>query len=229
MGPSYFDGHRNFGSVSWGVTHSTVPAARLHRLAQPKIIYPGTPVVLISSANPDGSTNLAPMSSFWALGWTALLGLGRNGQTSANLERTGECVINFPGPDLWPAVERLAPLTGRNPPAPKVQAYGGRYEPDKFGAAGLTPMASDLVQPPRVQECQLQLEARVVAMRVLADEPDCLAVEARVLRVHASEEIVKSNRRHIDPDRWRPLLYNFRCYYGLGPELGRSFREGREG
>jgi flavin reductase (DIM6/NTAB) family NADH-FMN oxidoreductase RutF len=208
------------------MTNTTSSLIHDHRVIQPKIIYPGTPVVLLSSVNPDGSANLAPMSSFWALGRTALLGLGRNGQTCANLERTGQCVINFPGPELWPAVERLAPLTGRNPPAPHVRAYGGRYEPDKFGAAGLTPVSSDLVQPPRVQECELQLEARVVAMRALEDEPDCVAVEVRVLRVHAAAGILKANRQHIDPDRWRPLLYNFRCYYGVGPELGRSFREG---
>jgi hypothetical protein len=29
---------------------------------------------------------------------------------------------------------------------------------------------------------------------------------------------------HVDPRRWRPLIYNFRHYYGLGAELGRSFR-----
>jgi flavin reductase (DIM6/NTAB) family NADH-FMN oxidoreductase RutF len=40
------------------------------RTIEPKILYFGTPVALISSLNEDGTTNLAPMSSFWALGWT---------------------------------------------------------------------------------------------------------------------------------------------------------------
>src|SRR5574338_624837 len=126
-----------------------------HVPVEPKIIYPGTPVVLISTVNPDGSPNLAPMSSFWALGWTAVLGLGRNGRTHANLERTGECVLNLPSADLWPSGERLAPLTGQEPPPPHVLQYGGRHERDKFGAAGLTPQASFAVQPPRVVECPL--------------------------------------------------------------------------
>jgi flavin reductase (DIM6/NTAB) family NADH-FMN oxidoreductase RutF len=38
------------------------------RTIEPKILYFGTPVALISSLNEDGATNLAPMSSFWALG-----------------------------------------------------------------------------------------------------------------------------------------------------------------
>ncbi len=41
----------------------------------PKILYFGTPVALISSINEDASPNLAPISSFWALGWTMTLGL----------------------------------------------------------------------------------------------------------------------------------------------------------
>lgn len=207
------------------MSHSTTAPGTKHLVIEPKILYPGTPVALISTLNPDGTPNLAPMSSFWALGWTAMLGFGRNGQTCANLSRTGECVVNFPGPDLWQPVERLAPLTGRNPAPAHVLGYGGRYEPDKFGAAGLTPMTADLVSAPRVQECLLQLEARVVAIRRLEDESDCVAAELRILRVHAAPEILKPEGSHIDPASWQPLLYNFRRYHGLGPELGRSFRE----
>ena len=34
------------------------------KAVEPKILYFGTPVALISSLNEDGTTNLAPMSSF---------------------------------------------------------------------------------------------------------------------------------------------------------------------
>jgi flavin reductase (DIM6/NTAB) family NADH-FMN oxidoreductase RutF len=34
-----------------------------HVIGQPNILYLGTPVVLISTMNEDGSVNLAPMSS----------------------------------------------------------------------------------------------------------------------------------------------------------------------
>jgi flavin reductase (DIM6/NTAB) family NADH-FMN oxidoreductase RutF len=43
------------------------------RTIEPKILYLGTPVARLSSLNEDGSTNLAPISSFWALGWTMML------------------------------------------------------------------------------------------------------------------------------------------------------------
>src|SRR5688500_7801654 len=83
------------------------------QMIQPKILYFGTPVVLITSVNEDHTPNLAPMSSAWALGWTVMLGLGTDGKTFENLSQRGECVLNFPSDDLWQSVERLAPLTGK--------------------------------------------------------------------------------------------------------------------
>ena len=72
----------------------------MHRTIDPTILYFGTPVALISTLNEDGSPNLAPMSSAWWLGWTCMLGLGQMSQTSANLVRTRECVINLPSASL---------------------------------------------------------------------------------------------------------------------------------
>jgi flavin reductase (DIM6/NTAB) family NADH-FMN oxidoreductase RutF len=61
------------------------------RTIEPKIPYFGTPVALISSLNEDDTTNLAPMSSFWALGWTLMLGLLDETKTAENLARHPEC------------------------------------------------------------------------------------------------------------------------------------------
>jgi flavin reductase (DIM6/NTAB) family NADH-FMN oxidoreductase RutF len=44
-----------------------------------------------------------------------MLGLGQMGQTSDNLIRTRECVINLPSEDLVTHVDRLALTTGKNP------------------------------------------------------------------------------------------------------------------
>jgi hypothetical protein len=54
--------------------------------------------------------------------------------------------------------------------------------------------------------------------------PAFLIVEAHVLKVHADPRIVIPGTQHVDPARWSPLIYNFRHYFGLGPELGHSFR-----
>ncbi|RIQ21385.1 flavin reductase family protein [Jiangella rhizosphaerae] len=192
-----------------------------HVTIAPSILYVGTPVALLATENPDGSANLAPMSSAWALGQVVVLGLGAEGQTAANLAERPDLTINFPGPDHWPAVERLAPLTGRDPvPASKPRF---QYEPEKFAAAGLTPAPAELVGSPVVAECPLQLEATAAAVRRDAGE-EFVIVEARVLRVHADPDVVVPGTQHVDPTRWSPLIYNFRHYFGLGEELGHSFR-----
>ncbi|MYV63539.1 flavin reductase family protein [Streptomyces sp. SID4931] len=205
-------------------TPSSVPTdlSSEHVTITPSILYFGTPVVLLSTENENGSFNLAPMSSAWALGHVIVLGLGAEGQTAHNLRSRRDLVVNLPGPAQWPAVERLAPLTGRTPvPASKRGSF--RFEPDKFAAAGLRPQPSELVRPPRVAECPMQLEARVA--RAQPDSSgDFLIVEAQVLKVHADPRIIVSGSQHIDPAAWSPLIYNFRHYYGLGPELGHSFR-----
>jgi flavin reductase (DIM6/NTAB) family NADH-FMN oxidoreductase RutF len=194
----------------------------------PKILYFGNPIAIISSANPDGTTNLAPISSFWALGWTVVLGLLRDTKTLGNLELNPDCVVNIPSPELWPQVERLAPLTGLDPvPAEKAEKF--HHVRDKFAAAQLTPIASECVSVPRVRECPAQLEARVKKIHGLEGEARLhgltggAAVEVEVVRVHVRKDFVMKEN-YVNPDRWQPLIYNFRHYYGLGDELGKTFR-----
>jgi len=198
------------------------------RTIEPKILYFGTPVALISSVNEDGSPNLAPMSSFWALGWTMVLGVSLESQTIINLQQRRDCVVNLPSPAMWEQVERLAPLTGRQP-VPRDKDSRFRFEADKFGAAGLTPMASQKVAAPRVKECPAQLEARVRQIHDLTGDHKlqlsggAAAVEVEVLCVHVRQDLVLGQHQ-VDPRGWQPLIYNFRHYFGLGHELGKTFR-----
>ena len=67
----------------------------MKRELNPKMLYFGTPVVLVSSLNPDGTTNIAPMSSAWWVGKTAMLGLSVHSQTVRNLEQRPACVLNL--------------------------------------------------------------------------------------------------------------------------------------
>jgi flavin reductase (DIM6/NTAB) family NADH-FMN oxidoreductase RutF len=197
-------------------------AVRVHTIEiRPKILYYGTPVALLCSENDDATFNLAPISSSWALGYTVVFGLGMSGQTAANLLERPELTINFPSPEMVNSVERLAPLTGRDP-VPEEKRGQFRTERHKFEAAGLTATPSTDVLPPRVAECPLQFEARVVQMRSLKAE-SAYVFEARVFRVYAHDAIVEPPA-HIDVSQWHPLLYVYRHYFGRGANLGATFR-----
>jgi flavin reductase (DIM6/NTAB) family NADH-FMN oxidoreductase RutF len=99
----------------------------MHVNSEPPILYFGTPVVLISILNEDGSCNLAPMSSAFS-------------KTTQNMIRTDECVLNLPSVNEVAAVNRLALTTGSDPVPEFKLRKGYRHEADKFVIAGLTTM-----------------------------------------------------------------------------------------
>ena len=197
----------------------------MHHTIDPGILYFGTPVVLVSSTNPDGSANLAPMSSAWWLGRSCMLGFGARSHTPAHIQRTGECVLNLPSVQQAAAVNRLARTTGSDP-VPEWKAQNGyRHVRDKFAIAGLTPLVSDTVSAPRVAECPIHLEAVLesvhpLAVRDAARRGRSIALELRIVRVHVADEVrLAGHADRIDPDRWRPLIMSFQHFYGLGERV----------
>jgi flavin reductase (DIM6/NTAB) family NADH-FMN oxidoreductase RutF len=199
----------------------------MHIHVEPSILYFGTPVVLISTLNQDGTTNVAPMSSAWWLGWNCMLGLGAKSHTAQNLMREKECVLNLPSSSMVDAVNRLARLTGSDPVPPHKQAMGYRHEKHKLATAGLSATASQLVRVPRISECPVQLEAVLETTRPFGTRPDkpstALAFEVRIVRSHIDESILMTGAKdRIDPDKWRPLIMSFCQFYGLGERVWTS-------
>lgn len=193
----------------------------MHKIIEPRALYFGTPVILISTLNEDGTPNLAPMSSAWWLGDNCMLGMGNRSKTVENIKREGQCVLNLPGPELVAHVNRLARATGKNP-VPKYKiARGYEYVPQKFELAGLTPIPSDMVKPLRVAECPVQLEATVVAIHDFEGD-HASAIEVKVVRVHVEEELIVPGTQHIDTNKWSPLIMAFCEYYGLTGKLRHS-------
>src|SRR4051794_14451905 len=191
----------------------------MHRVANLKVHYYGTPVVLVSSTNPDGTTNLAPMSSAWWLGQNAMLGLGAASRTTHNLLRTGEAVLNLAPADLVDHVDRLALLTGSPELSPHKRETGYRYEPRKFEAAGLEPAPSELVAPHRVAECPIQLDGRVSGHHPIDHSASAYAIHVEVLRAHVDDAVRLPGTAYVDPQAWDPLIMKFCDFFGAGAPL----------
>lgn len=200
----------------------------MHRQIEPAILYLGTPVVLVSTLNEDGTANLSPMSSAWWLGWSCMLGLDASSKTTVNLLRTKQCVLNLPSANEVKHVDPLARLTGSDPMPKHKKHMGYRFEPDKFGTAGVTPEPSLEVDPPRVKECPIQLEAVLVASNPFAtDDPrmhiPMLSIEVRITKVHADEAVLSEMyENRIDPNKWNPLLMSFLNFYERGSNVHHS-------
>ncbi|KIW74560.1 hypothetical protein Z517_11330 [Fonsecaea pedrosoi CBS 271.37] len=191
-----------------------------HEEISPAILYWGTPVVLISTTNPDESANIGPMSSAWWLGHGCMLGLDASSQTTQNMLRTNQCVLNLASDNMAANVNALARTTGTDPVPSSKQDRGYEFVKDKFGCAGLTSLPSKKVAPPGIKECPAVMEAEVVAVHEMyggrAVQGLVLAIEVRILRVSIHKELrLNGFRNRVDADKWKPLIMMFCDLYGL--------------
>jgi flavin reductase (DIM6/NTAB) family NADH-FMN oxidoreductase RutF len=196
-----------------------------HVVAEPNILYLGTPVALVATVNEDGTHNLAPISSVFWLGWRGVLGIASASQTARNLQRTGECVLNLPSIGEVGAVDRIARTTGTYPVSEFRKSMGYVHERDKFGRAQLTRVKSDTVGAARALECPIQMEAVLAATHGMSEDSDELRgfislFEVRIQRVHVHPELLMDGHANrIDPDKWSPLIMSFQKFYGLSGQV----------
>jgi flavin reductase (DIM6/NTAB) family NADH-FMN oxidoreductase RutF len=161
----------------------------------PPVYYFGTPVVLVTTVNADGTPTVSPMSSAWALGDRIVLGMAGTSHGRTNLIRERQAVLNFPDGLLWQNVEAIARATGRNPVPPHKEKMGYQYVADKVGLCGLATVTSHKVRPPRLEACPLQIEVELLAVHDPANWPAALPetyqiLETRVLVCHAHAAIL---------------------------------------
>jgi flavin reductase (DIM6/NTAB) family NADH-FMN oxidoreductase RutF len=111
------------------------------------------PIGWISSRDASGNINLAPYSFFNGFAYhPPIIGFSSTGwkDTVANIKETGEFVWNLATMDI----------------AQKMNATSATvpHEVDEFELAGLTPVPSRLVKPPRVGESRVTFECRLSDM-----------------------------------------------------------------
>ena len=146
------------------------------------------PIAFASSISPDGVVNLAPFSFF------NVVSSSRNADwkakdTLANIEATGEFVVNVVVDDIAEAMNRTAAEYPSNV--------------NEFEIAELTPAPSDLVKSPRVAESPVNMECRlnqVVPIGSGANESGLIIGE--IVLMHVRDDIINGHR--IDHLKLRP-------------------------
>ncbi|HEV3252433.1 MAG TPA: flavin reductase family protein [Puia sp.] len=197
----------------------------MHKRCEPEILYFGTPVVLISTCNEDGSFNIAPISFIFWLGWRCVIGISAFSKTTENIKRNGDCVLNLPSTNEASAVNRLALTTGSSQVPEGKKRKGYMYIKDKFSLARLTPQQSDTVKAPRIRECPVQMEAGLEAFHSIAENDvqqkgKMLTMEFRIQRVYLEESIIMDGyNNRVDPDKWKPLIMSFQKFYSLSDQI----------
>ena len=142
------------------------------------------PIGWVSTRSADGVNNLAPYSFFNAFNYTPpIVGFSSIGYKDSvrNIEATGEFVWNLVTRPLAEAMNQTCAAVG-----PEV---------DEFALAGLTPLASRLVQPPRVAESPVTFECRLtqlIRLTTAVGEPvDSWLVLGEVVGVHIDQRLLR--------------------------------------
>jgi flavin reductase (DIM6/NTAB) family NADH-FMN oxidoreductase RutF len=152
------------------------------------------PIAFVSTLDEQGVRNLAPFSYFTACSSNppvvCFCAAVRSGprphkDTLRNIRATGEFVVNIVS-EMNATSAEVAP------------------EVDEFELAGLTPLASDLVKPPRVAESHVHMECRLRQVLVVSDEPGGgNLVLGDVLRFHVAEAVLDGYK--IDPAKLKAI------------------------
>lgn len=179
----------------------------MHKKINPGAFYYGFPVILLSTLNDNGTTNITPISSSWSLGEMVVIGIGTGTQAYENLKSHREAVLNIVSENLINHVDSIAKSSGKN-------------GDDKWALANLTPQISEFVKPQRVKESPLQAETKVVNIQ---ERDNFAIVELKILAVQALPEILTQDNL-VDPEKWKPMIYNFRHYQGLTATKGKHFK-----
>lgn len=142
------------------------------------------PIGWISTQSATGALNLAPYSFFTAFNYVPpIVGFASIGakDTLRNIEASGEFVWNLATHDLADAMNQSCAAV---PP-----------EVSEFELAGLTPLASEKVRPPRVAESPVTFECRstqIVQLQGIDGEkvPTWLVL-GEVVAVHIAKALLK--------------------------------------
>jgi flavin reductase (DIM6/NTAB) family NADH-FMN oxidoreductase RutF len=174
------------------ITPSDLPHQSVYKLMVGSIVP--RPIGWVSSIDADGRPNLAPFSFFNAvcskpptlLFCPLIRGSDAHPKdTLRNVRTTGEFVINIVSESVAEAMNH----TSAEVPS----------EVDEFALAGVTPMPSVVVKPPRVGESLVHYECKVSQIIEISDQPGGGSIViGEIQHIHVDDSILIGTDK-IDP------------------------------
>jgi flavin reductase (DIM6/NTAB) family NADH-FMN oxidoreductase RutF len=172
----------------------TVPANVNYRILVGAVVP--RPIAFVSTVSPEGVYNLAPFSFFNVVCGdppvVCFSPIWRNPpkDTIVNIRDTGEFVVNIVSEEF----------------AEKMNVCSGEYPSnvDEFKMSGLTPVASVVIRPPRVQESHVNMECRLMQIIEVSARPmGGSLVLGEVVRFHVDDAVIDDFK--IDADKLRAV------------------------
>jgi flavin reductase (DIM6/NTAB) family NADH-FMN oxidoreductase RutF len=177
------------------------------------IVYP-TPVFIIGTYDKEGKPNA--MNAAWGgISCSAppciSISLREATYTHGNITNKEAFTVNIPSEDYVKEADYFGIISGRNE--------------NKFKKTELTPVKSEFVDAPYIEEFPLILECKLVHRAELGLHTH---FTGEIIDVKVDENFLENGNPNIE--LIKPFLYDpsFRSYYGIGKNLGKAFSIGRE-
>ena len=156
------------------------------------------PIAFVSTISDTGMLNIAPYSFFNAISYDPPLLIfssskytsgGKLKDSLANIEQNKEFVVNIVVEDI---VESMNMTAAEYP-----------QDVSEFDIAGLTPIASHLIKPPRLKESPVNMECKLERIITLGDDsnPHGLVI-GELLLLHVDDTVISSgdiNHQNLKP------------------------------
>jgi flavin reductase (DIM6/NTAB) family NADH-FMN oxidoreductase RutF len=159
-------------------------------------------IVLVTTCNPDGTSNIAPKSWISMMAFQLpLLALGCNQQhwTAQNILQRHTFVVNVPGADLVQCIWDMSQLP----------------HPRSVEMVGLTALPALKVAPPRVAECKAHLECTLVQHLAYGNE---LVILGQIVACSLDQEALTTTNPY---SYLRLLVFLEQGTYGVIEQTGR--------
>ena len=132
--------------------------------------------------------------------------------TYGNIMERKAFTINIPSEEFAGKADYFGIVSGR--------------DADKFSAAGLTPVRSDLVDAPYIKEFPVVIECKLFQTHELGLHTQFIG---EIVDVKAEEAILGNGAMPV-MDKIKPFVFDTgtASYYGIGRFLGKAFAMGRE-
>jgi flavin reductase (DIM6/NTAB) family NADH-FMN oxidoreductase RutF len=178
------------------------------------IVFP-TPAFVVGTYDKEGKPNVSTVA------WAGIccskppcigISLRKATYTYRSLLEQKAFTVNIPSEEYVEEVDYFGIASGR--------------EEDKFAATGLTPVKSDCVSAPYIDEFPLILECRLLNTTELGLHTQFIG---EIIDVKVDESML-GKKGLPEVEKIKPIVYmpEVRLYYGVGRLLGRSFSMGKK-
>lgn len=165
-------------------------------------MYYGFPVFLVSFYDEKGIPNITTISSSYSLMDMVALGFGRKGFAINEIKKVKDFVINIPDRTMMEEIDFCGFASGRNV--------------NKFEALNLTPVKSEVVNAPIIDECLVAIECSLTDVIENDEYTHITNILAKVKGRCVANELL-DEEKHLIYENLDPVLY-------VGDSAKRAYR-----